>query len=356
MAPALASAQNQQDWLWTPVAGAHCGNGSPTGYGWKPVDQSRKLVIFFQGGGACRDYFECYILHTASRVTQGYDGAQFAHDAQKLRESFFLTSLDGPFRDMHMAWLPYCTGDLHAGRQVFKEFDGQQTYHVGAINASVDMQNIARQVGPIDDVWLVGFSAGGFATLLNSASARTVFPDARVHIIDDSGLAFGDSTKVPPRWGSAPFPEDCKKCGGNLSLMFPYLARANPDSRFAYVSYTRDTVLPLFFHRTQTDFKREAQAFADSVDLLQLPNLSYLYVPGRGHVVAENPDAAVDNIRWADWISELVAGASGWTSERVAPNIDDDLPEVSPAAGTDSVLDPSHGLPDPDEDDMPADP
>ncbi len=351
--PTPARAQDANRWLWTPVDQARCGNGSPTGYGWKQADQSRKLVIFFQGGGACRNYFECYVLHTAARLTQGYDAAHFAQQAQTLQESFFLTSPEGPFSKMHMAWVPYCTGDLHAGRQVLKEFDGRHTYHVGAINAAADMVHAGARVGPIEDVWLVGFSAGGFATVLNSASAKMVFPDARIHVIDDSGLAFADSSQVPQRWGSAAFPADCKGCGSNLSLMLPYLARANPDSRFAYVSYTRDTVLPLFFHRTQLDFRREAEAFADSLDLLQLPNLSYFYVPGRGHVVAENPDAEVDNIRWADWISELIAGADDWVSERAAPNIDDDLPEVSPANGTDSVLDPSHGLPETDEDEAP---
>ena len=340
------------------MAQTRCGNGSSTGYGWHPVEQSRKLVLFFQGGGACRSFLECYVLHTGARVTQGYDGPHFEQEAQKLEETFFLTRPEGPFAAMHMAWVPYCTGDLHAGRNIFKEFDGRPTYHVGAINAGIDMADIAARVGPIDDVWLVGFSAGGFATLLNSATAQQNFPQARIHIMDDSGLAFAKSSQVPKRWGSAPFPSACQGCGTNLSLMFPYLARANPQSRFAYVSYTRDTILPLFFHRTQTDFRREAEAFANSVDTMQLPNLSYFYVPGRGHVVAENPDAVADKVPWREWVATLVDGASDWRSERAAPDIDDDLPEVSPANGTDSVLDPSHGLPDYDEeqdDDGPVD-
>ena len=352
----MVYAQSADDaWQWMPVAQTRCGNGSGTGYGWQPAAQSRRLVMFFQGGGACRSYLECYVLHTASRVTQGYDAEHFAEEAEKLQNNFVLTSPTGPFHTMNMAWFPYCTGDLHAGRQIFREFDGRQTYHVGALNVGKYMADIATRVGPIDDVWLVGFSAGGFATLLNAASAKTTFPQARIHIIDDSGLAFAKSSRVPTRWGTTPFPSDCSGCAKNLSLMFPYLARANPEGRFAYVSYTRDTILPLFFHRTQLDFRREAQAFANSLDLLQLPNLSYFYVPGRGHVVAENPDATVDNIRWTDWVAELIDGASGWTSERAAPDIDDDLPEVSPAGPVDSVVNPSHGLPEIDEDETPED-
>src|SRR5438445_9014471 len=46
-------------WVWVPIDGAMCGDGSPAGVGVRFTAKSRNLVVWFQGNGVCYDMKSC---------------------------------------------------------------------------------------------------------------------------------------------------------------------------------------------------------------------------------------------------------------------------------------------------------
>src|SRR4051794_38185775 len=69
-----------ETWTWLDVPGMVCGNGSPTGIAVNPSTKSQKLVILFEGGGACWEAAACYgivIPVTASHL-DGFNATTFA--------------------------------------------------------------------------------------------------------------------------------------------------------------------------------------------------------------------------------------------------------------------------------------
>src|SRR5690606_10818044 len=49
-----------EQWAWVDVPGMTCGNGSPTGIAINRSTRSSRLVLMFEGGGACWEVAACY--------------------------------------------------------------------------------------------------------------------------------------------------------------------------------------------------------------------------------------------------------------------------------------------------------
>ncbi|HET6345734.1 MAG TPA: pectin acetylesterase-family hydrolase, partial [Myxococcota bacterium] len=206
-----------REWTWVPTVGAVCGDGSPTGFAVSLVADSPQLLVFFEGGGACGDARTCYAVRSAVHVVDGYTQETFDEDLQEkaaVQAYWPLTNRvheANPFRDASLAYIPYCTGDLHDGDNVVT-YEGapQQTHHVGYRNTRLYLQALAATLPTASRVVLSGFSAGGFAAALHRDTAATAFPRARIDVIDDSGVAFKDAPNHDV-W-KAHLPADCAAC------------------------------------------------------------------------------------------------------------------------------------------------
>ena len=127
-----------------PFEEALCANGESTGIGVNFTSQSKEVVIFLMGGGACWDGFTCYIANIATHVSSGYDEKKFSGDKNGFLSDtlmFNRTLSDNPFRDANYVYVPYCTGDVHAGNNV-PTYSGKKTHHVGAVNMEAYLQRI----------------------------------------------------------------------------------------------------------------------------------------------------------------------------------------------------------------------
>ena len=168
-APPVETTDNQ--WRWTDIPGAVCANGTPTGFGVNRRPGARGLLIFLQGGGACWDGATCWGPAASSLyIATGYGRIQFATDVLALG-SLFLRREDGanPFRDFHLVYVPYCTGDIHAGDRVATHewFGPRPTHHRGSRNLGLFLPRIAATFPDAERVFLAGDSAGGFGVSLN---------------------------------------------------------------------------------------------------------------------------------------------------------------------------------------------
>src|SRR5262245_19887621 len=84
-----------EDWLWVPVPGSECGNGSEAGFGINRTDKSKRLLLFLKGGGACFSEQDCQAANL-----DGYGEANLTGDVST--NLFSRTSDTNPFKDDSM--------------------------------------------------------------------------------------------------------------------------------------------------------------------------------------------------------------------------------------------------------------
>jgi hypothetical protein len=305
-------------WTWVPVQGAVCANGADTGFAVSLAPDSDRLLVFFEGGGACGDAQTCYDVQSAVHVIDGYTQSTFDTDLQEkaaVQAYWPLTDRqhdENPFKDASLAYVPYCTGDLHDGDNVVT-YPGapMATHHVGYRNTRLYLQALAATLPGAQRVVLGGFSAGGFAAALHRDTAAAAFPRARIDVIDDSGVAFADAP-AHDSW-KAHLPAGCGACATDFSRIFDSYATAHPTARFALLSYASDTVLPLYFAVTRQQFATDLAAFERRV--APLPNVKYFVVPGSNHVVMQNDAQASGGTALADWLLQMTGDDPAWTSD-----------------------------------------
>ena len=111
----------ENTWTWVAFPDAVCGNGAATGIGVNLTSASNDIFIYMQGGGACWDSLTCFLIKSASNLETGYGPSQFNSAPERGMFAVDRTKAQNPFRDMSYVFIPYCTGDVHAG-------DAVQTY------------------------------------------------------------------------------------------------------------------------------------------------------------------------------------------------------------------------------------
>ena len=143
-----------------------------------------KLVVYYQGGGACWENLTCNIPVCKNRVDLSFD------DPDNATAGFAdLSNPDNPFKDWNAVFVPYCTCDVHFG-------DVDQIYvgvlpdvrvsHRGYQNAKT-VEKFAREnfLKP-EAVFVTGSSAGGYGALFHGPFLRRVWPRSRFSILGDA--------------------------------------------------------------------------------------------------------------------------------------------------------------------------
>ena len=319
------------EWLWVDVEGSLCRKGSPTGIGVRYAD-SDKLAIFFEGGGACFNVETCLLNDVFA------DFGSFKFDAWKLGIGqggvFNKDSADNPLADWNFIYVPYCTGDVHAGDKENGGVDGVfgSQQFVGYRNVALYLERLVPTFADASHILVTGQSAGGFGAAFNYDRIADAWPTAQVTLLDDSGPPFSDAYLAPcmqDLWRSlwnldATIPLDCDDCfgpnGGGISNLAPYLAAKHPGQRFGLYSALRDSVIRTFFGFGMNDCKggvMSGEVFeAGLTDLRDNtlgddPAWATFYAPGINHTITAGPGfytTEVGDTRLVDWLAQLLAG------------------------------------------------
>jgi len=143
-----------------------------------------KVVMYYQGGGACWENLTCSIPVCK-------DGADPVADDPDNASSGFadLSNPDNPFRDWNIVFVTYCTCDIHYGDidQVYSGlFPDIPVSHRGFQNAKV-AEKFAREhfLNP-DVVFVTGSSAGGYGALFHGPLLHEVWPASRFSVLGDA--------------------------------------------------------------------------------------------------------------------------------------------------------------------------
>lgn len=228
-------------WTYVPIDGARCAQGGETGIIVRLRPDSRDLLLYFEGGGACSDAETCWLDPTAANVA-GYGPVEAAAES-KLR-SYALFDPDAasgnPFATMNMVMIPYCTGDAHAGDAVVDlmvDNVPRATHFVGANNARLALARLGVTLPDLDRVFVAGTSAGGGGATFHYGRVRDTFATT-VHTVIDSTPGFpspGDAGKWA-LWGVV---LPCPTCT-TVPAVRAYNRSLDPTSRYGFLSFAFD--------------------------------------------------------------------------------------------------------------------
>lgn len=234
-------------WAWVDVPGAVCRDGSPAGFGIN-VGTTPKLMIYLEGGGACFNESTC--ASNPSKVS-----ARSATRGILDREP-----AENPVRDWTHVYVPYCTGDVHAGNNPDGNVPGVGPQRfVGYANMGLFLAKLAAAFPATSRVLLTGVSAGGFGSAANYGQVVRAFPSAPVNLVDDAG----PSMREPPlarclqdRWtelfrlDTTVLAECGADCTGQPSPLFAatvHWTKLRPTNAQGLVSTTGDDTIRSFF-------------------------------------------------------------------------------------------------------------
>jgi hypothetical protein len=328
----------EREWAWVDIDGNYCMDGSDTGIGVNLVPDAEGLVIFLQGGGACFNSLSCMGVANQNGFGEAdLDGWAGGAGGDGILDR---SDTDNPVRDWSFIFVPYCTGDVHAGSNESGFGDRTQ---VGFDNVTRATELAAAELGgEVPRVLLVGQSAGGFGAMWNYDQVSTIFGDVPVDLLDDSGPPMSNTYLTPcfqeqivDVWGlDSTVPDDCDDClpggDGGFIQMVPFLAEKYAERRIGIISSLADETIRQFYAFGYPDcetyqipmpmaaYEEGVVELRDEV-LPETDNARAFTVTGTHHVFTNGAlgDVESGGANLADWIVGLLEADPGWDS--VAP-------------------------------------
>src|SRR5262249_46178950 len=158
---------------------------------------STKLFIYLEGGGACFNGVSC-IGNSGSFGSTDFNSWKTGGGTSGI---FDATNAANPVKDWNAVYVPYCTGDVHAGNLTGVNISGiggpQNQSFVGYANVGLYMSRIVPTFTGVTEVLLTGESAGGFGALYNYDRVAQDFCPTPVVLVDDSGPPMSDTYLAP---------------------------------------------------------------------------------------------------------------------------------------------------------------
>lgn len=314
---------------------------------WAKRGSANKLVVFFEGGGACWDGGTCalpIVASTAAGATALYKAEILPSDNPTAYGGVFKADdARNPVKDWSFVYVPYCTGDIHSGSKTASytnPFTGAayQIEHRGADNFRLILQWMRENFNQPEQILVTGSSAGAYGATTHYPRIRQAYPAARAAMLGDAGQGV-----VPPAWdalrnGNWNFQLDAGVYGSNPQAtatadIVKKLVAAYPSDRFAQYTTATDLV-QIQFYDVQANGLAGTQGTACQawIDGMQAglaaqqaaPNFRSYLAAGTTHTLLRgtSPDAAgvslfsreaSAGVPFTDWMAALLStGGSGW--------------------------------------------
>ncbi|GAB5602091.1 hypothetical protein FJNA_06160 [Thermus sp. FJN-A] len=317
----LALAQGVSDfWKAVEVPGGVCGDGSPYRFYVSPGDP-RKVVIDFQGGGACWNAATC---GPESRTYRRRVDVQELLLAQGIYNRL---SVANPFHGWTHVFVPYCTGDLHVGRATV-DYGGVTVHHQGARNALAALAYVFRNHTDPERVFVTGCSAGAYGAVFWADKVLATYKNAQVAVCGDAGVGvrtegFPGFARWNPRLPELPgLPETPQ-----VSEIYLALARAYPRAAFAQYTALLDGTQVFFYGLMKgegTPSEATAREWAEGALRAvmapgQAANYTYFLAQGSQHCILPRPELYTLRVGEASFLDWLKALAQGKVPPRVRP-------------------------------------
>lgn len=294
-------------WKWFEIPGAVCRDGSPAGFGLNLGGASSKLMIYLEGGGACFNEITCASNPAKVTVTSATRG-------------ILERRAENPVGDWTHVYVPYCTGDVHAGNNPAGDVPGVGPQRfVGYSNMGRFLGKLAATFPATSRVLLTGVSAGGFGSAANYGQVVRAFPSTPVNLVDDAGPAMRDpylARCLQDRWTElfgldrTVLAECGADCAGQPSPLFAatvHWTKLRPGDAQGLVSTTGDDTIRGFFGfgaDTCTSYERVTEAD---------------YAAGLADIRAQHAAPRFGTLVYAGTTHTILGGAGFYTTDPARP-------------------------------------
>jgi hypothetical protein len=326
-----------EKWVWVDIPEMRCSDDSPAGVVVNFTAQSRDLVIFFQGGGACWDGLTCSVQKDQIKPLQPDPLATWMADGEHAQSGIFVRDdMTNPLRRSNYVVIPYCTGDGHIGNKVGDYGALGVVHHVGYANVTAAIQRIVPTFLDAPQIVVSGFSAGGIGASGNYHQIASAFESVGrgpVVLINDAGpimrapfLSDAAQTKLRLAWGlDQAIDTSCPACATDGFHSVERLnAEMHPGLRGSLICAYDDSVVRLLYGALGSAIEGgvEAQGLADLADwkasfasAVEPTALREFYYFGDRHGAIEIFPLA-DTPGLAEFLTAQLDGSANWTSVR----------------------------------------
>ena len=302
-----------------------CSDGSPYRF-FVRAGASDKLMVFFQGGGACWTGGSCDPdLEPSYRINLE------KVDPAKYHGIFLFDEPENPLKDHSVVFAPYCTADVHIGDSV-TNYEAPQTeehqphpvtiQHKGYINADAVLDWTFAHFFRPAEIFVTGSSAGSIPSPYYAMLISEHYPGARIAQLGDGSGGYrlnGEQTRPQDKWGSLgrlrqlPEFKTLVSEDFNYEILYITAAKRHPTAMFAKYDSAEDVTQKSFLsiegsapeslltliEANQADIKNEVGNF-------------HSYIAGGDlHTILGRPEFysyQVNGTSLRDWVAKLVNG------------------------------------------------
>ena len=272
-----------------------------------------KVLFYLEGGGAC---FSGDMCKPGSGTY-----SETISPISKLEDSpgiFDFANPENPFADYSVVYVPYCTGDVHAGNITKDYGNGVVTQHKGFVNASNALDTMIKRFPNTTQLVVAGSSAGSFPTPVFAGMAGDQLPNADLKVFADSSGAVPDAMGfVIGNWGTLETLPDWPEIEGltveqfTPAYTFIKAAEHNPKIRFARHDFAFDNVLSSFARMAGlspddlVSVMRTNEAKVEATGV----NVANWISPGDDHTIAVRDEfytEEMNGVRFVDWFTAFM--------------------------------------------------
>jgi hypothetical protein len=280
----------------------------------------------------------CFNTESCKTTASSFDKVTFDTMAATNGDPGIVNTLNtaNPVRDWNAVYIPYCTGDVHAGSSTASVPNGgpaNQSF-VGYNNVGHYMRRIVPTFPGLTKVLVVGISSGGFGALFNYDRIARDFCPIPVVLIDDSAPPMSDAyvspclqSRLRMLWNvDAALPEGCKNAsapnGGGIVNIITCLGDKYAAGRLGIISSDQDpTVAGLYGYNCMNldGTPSPLPAMTYSEGLYELRS-AYMTSPAWGSYFVNSPshvylgtdafyNTTVATVSLTSWVTDMVSGA-----------------------------------------------
>lgn len=302
-----------------------CSDGSDYRFFVRPGDP-HKLLVYFQGGGACWFAENC-----DPHLEPSYKPTVAADEPARYRGIFEFDNPENPFADYSVVMAPYCTADVHLGNNV-ATYQAPATedhephtvtiQHKGLVNAQAVLDWTYEHFSAPEEIFVTGSSAGAIPSPYYAWKIADHYSNARIAQLGDAAGGYRrsatDTSDRLSRWGTlehlARYPEFVDLAEREFTYEHLYIAAARryPQILFAEYDAAEDDVQKRFLAMSGADTSTLRELLlANHADIRATVDNFRAYVAGgSSHTILARPEFytfQVDGRRIRDWVADLAA-------------------------------------------------
>jgi hypothetical protein len=301
---------------------------------WARRGTVNRIVVYFDGGGACWDDVTCAVPRLASSRRDG-DGFYKAElipgdDPRRMSGIFDLDNPRNPVRDWSFVFVPYCTGDVHSGSNTarYTDPDTGRPYtiqHRGADNFRIVLAWMRQSFTAPEQIFVAGSSAGAYGAATHFARIRDAFPGGRAAMLGDAGQGVTTPDFLERRNGNWRYDLPQSVFGRDAQLttdddVVGLLAAHFPDDRFAQYTTAHDRTQAAFFALMGAQSACRSWTEKMTLDLgrrQSAANFRSYLASGASHTILRSPlfySETSGGAPFVEWLAAMLGDGDGWAN------------------------------------------